>query len=464
MSVVRISIYSKVFRLVLLVGIAGFFTIVPRVQARVIEVMPSTNHSALTLTTDESYGFQVLPGKPLKLDLVGPGTLTLTVRLNSKSKRSVFSGRFEVKRGKRRIKKASLKLHRSRVGAYKEETSLNPSLPKVFKIKVRRGVQSYTFSLRAPKGTSMTLRISYDTKADQSKAKGEDDALALVPLVAPTKTDDSDGGELALVPLVPVEKPKKPVKVATKKPVGKKPVDKKPVVKVAVVEKPVKIEKVEKPPVAKVKPVKEKPAEKVAKSKVGDGGVRTITTKPVEPPVVEKPAPSPSAPVVSLGLKFGQISPLQKVGGTTFTGSLDIRYILPVFDGRLTLGVEAGYYKYEMSVANLGRQISTMVIPIAVQLFYRIPINTFIEPYVGLGGDVFICFGENKSIDSDHEYSSGQATVFGGHLVAGLEAELGPGFILAEVRAGISFGNPGVWDNNPSISGLLAVAGYRFVF
>ncbi|MBW1807219.1 MAG: hypothetical protein JRJ87_03425 [Deltaproteobacteria bacterium] len=464
MNAVRISNYSRVIRLVLLVGIAGLFSAVPRAQARVIEVMPSTNHSALTLTTDESYGFQVLPGKPLKLDLVGPGTLTLTVRLNSKSKRSVFSGRFEMKRGRRRIKKSSLKLHRSRVGAYKEESSLNPSLPKVFKIKVRRGVQSYTFSLRAPRGTSMTLRISYDTKADQSKAQKEDDALALVPLIAPTTKDDSDGGAPALVPLVAVvEKPKKPVKVAVTKPVTKKP-EKKPVKKVAVVEKPPKIEKVEKPPKEKVKPIKEKPAEKVAKTTAGGGGVRTITTKPVEPPVVEKPVPSTSAPVVSLGVKFGQISPLQKVGGTTFTGSLDMRYILPVFDGRLTLGVEAGYYKYEMSVNNLGRQISLMVIPIAVQLFYRIPINTFIEPYVGLGGDVFICFGENKSTDSEHDYTSGQATVFGGHLVAGLEAEIGPGFILAEVRAGISFGNPGVWDNNPSISGLLAVAGYRFVF
>ncbi|HUU02112.1 MAG TPA: hypothetical protein VM425_11770 [Myxococcota bacterium] len=442
-----------------------------RAQAKVVNVIPSTQHSLLTMTTDDSYGFQVYSGKPLNLDLVGPGSLTVTVRLNSKNKRSVLSGRFEMKRGRRRIMKKALKLHRSRVGAYKETAGLHPSLPKVFRIKVPGGLHSYTFSIRAPKGVSMTLHLSYDTEADQGKAHRQDDVLALVPLVPPTPETEDDGGQLALVPLVPVAPAEEKTKIAkaeTKKPAAETATqparkEKRPVEKKAGHETKVAIVTVKPKPPVTPKPEKKPPAVKIVKVTPPEP-VHTIVTKPPQPPVIEKPSRGPSAPVVSLGLKFGQISPFQKVGGTTYTGSLDVRYILPVWDGRLTIGVEGGFYQYKMSVNNANRDISLMVIPIALQVFYRLPIHAIIEPYVGLGGDVFVCMGEDKSSNGDFTYFSGTKFVFGGHLTAGLEAEVGPGFILAEVRAGISFGDPGAWDNNPSISGLLAVAGYRFVF
>jgi hypothetical protein len=471
-GIMRTARYNRLFALVGFVALIAIGTVFHPLEAyaEVVEVMPTTDHSTLTLTTDESYGYQVLPGRPLVLDLVGPGALNVTVRLNHKSKRSVFTGRFEMKRGKRRIKKAKLKLHRSRVGAYKEEASLHPSLPKVFKVRVPKGVHSYTFSLRAPKGTGMTLLIKYDTKADQSKARKEDEELALVPLIPTTpEKSKTEGDEIALVPLVPVgDSGAKKAPTTTEKsglataretkPAKDKPEEKpKKIFAVKDVEKPTL--PVKPTPVSKTKPEEKK----IAASSTGTR-VRTIAEHPVTPPVVEKKAPVPSAPVVSLGLKFGQISPLQKVGGTTYTGSLDVRYILPIWDGRLTLGVEAGYYQYKMTIDSERRDISLMVIPIALQMFYRIPINTIIEPYVGLGGDVFICMGEDTHSDTDYTYSSGTKAVFGGHIAAGLEAKLGPGFLLAEVRAGISFGDPGVWQNSPSISGLLAVAGYRFVF
>jgi len=419
-------------------------------QAKKVEIMPNTEHSALTLTTDESYGYQVLPGKPLQLDLVGPGKLKVTVRLNNKSKRSVFSGRFEIKRGKRRIKRSRLKLHRSRVGAYKEASGLHPSLPKVFKIKVPRGVQSYTFSIRAPRSTSMTLLLEYESRADQSAARRDSDVLALVPVEPEKKPEKTKTKtkEVAARTKPPVEKP-------AEKP-EKKPIEKP--------ETAVKTTPKEKPAVVAGERKPGKSGDKKLALDTSGTGVRTIETKAPEPPEIEKKGEAESIPVVSLGLKFGQISPLQKVGGTTYTGSLDVRYILPVWEGRLTLGVEAGYYNYEMAVTTERRDISMMIIPIALQIFYRLPIHTFIEPYVGLGGDVFVCMGEDKNSDTDFTYSSQTAFVFGGHIVAGLEAELGPGFLLAEVRAGMSFGDPGVWENNPNIYGLLAVAGYRFVF
>jgi hypothetical protein len=426
----------------------------PAAYAKIVDVMPSTKHSALTLTTDESYGFQVLPGKPLKVDLVGPGSLSVSVRLNHKRKLPVLKGRFEIRRGRKRIKRTRLKLHRSRVGAYKEDSSTNPSIPKVFKIKVPRGVHSYTFSLRAARGTTMTVLFKYDTEADQSKARSEDDALALVPLVPP----GGPGGEsddLALAPLAPIapkkEKPK-PKPVIEPKP---KPAETKPL-KVAVVE-PIKPKPEKKPPV--IKPIKLPTLKKEKKSTA-----RVIEIKPKggEPEGIKKEAPSKPSAVVSLGLKGGQITPLQKVGTTTPTGSLDLRYILPVFDGRLTIGAEGGFYQYKITIDEK-RELSVMVIPVSLNLFYRIPLGTFLEPFVGLGGDVFICFGQDKQVPSGFVWKESSGIAFGAHASVGMEAELGPGFLVVEVRGGMSFGAASVWEK-ANISGIASVIGYRFVF
>lgn len=419
--------------------------------AKVVDVMPSTKHSALTLTTDESYGFQVLPGKPLKVDLVGPGSLSVSVRLNHKRKLPVLKGRFDIRRGRKRIKRANLKLHRSRVGAYKEDSTIHPSVPKVFKIKVPRGVHSYAFSLRAARGTSMTVLFNYDTEADQSKARSEDDALALVPLVPPGGPD-GESDDLALAPLAPIApEEEKPEPVIEPKP------EEKPAPKVAVVEpvepepKPVKKE-------PKIKPIKlPKPPEEKKSARV-------IEIKPEgsEPEGITKKAPSKVTEVVSVGLKGGQITPLQKVGTTTPTGSLDLRYILPVFDGRLTIGAEGGFYQYKITIAD-ERELSLMVIPISLNLFYRIPLGTFLEPFVGLGGDVFICFGQDKQVPGGFVWNEATSVVFGAHASAGIEARLGPGFLLAEVRGGMSFGAAAVWEN-ANISGIATVVGYRFTF
>jgi hypothetical protein len=452
-----------------LAAVALFLGKAPDVGAKPIKVEPKTTHSALTQTTDGTTGYQVLPGKPMRLDLVGPGNMKITVRLNSTAKRATFKGRFEIKRGAKVIKRANLKLHRSRVGAYRETSTVFPSLPKVFKIKVPEGVQKYTFSIRAAKGTSLTVRIVYNSEADQSKAQ-EDDPLALVPLV-PAGADDSASGDIPLVPLAPVASAKEPAKKAEP-------------------EKPAKVAVKEKPPPV-VKPVAKEPKEKVVAKKTTTAplppkkpepkpavkppvGKEKKTAKvitispPKEPTEVKKPAPAPPSAVVSIGLKGGQISPLQQIAGTTFTGSLDIRYILPVFDGRLTLGVEAGYYPYTLVLTDpWDQEISLSVVPISLQLFYRLPLGTFIEPFLGAGGDIFIWFGESKRHSDGEKHASGSGLGFGGHVAAGLEAEVGPGFIVAEVRAGISFAFlkvPVGWEETPNISGLATLVGYRFQF
>ena len=82
-------------RRLVMILLPSLLVAVPAVYAKVVDVMPSTKHSSLTLTTDESYGFQVSPGKPLKVDLVGPGSLSVSVRLNHGRKLPVLKGRFE---------------------------------------------------------------------------------------------------------------------------------------------------------------------------------------------------------------------------------------------------------------------------------------------------------------------------------------------------------------------------------
>ena len=84
--------------------------------ARQVQVIPVTQNSALTLGTDESYGYQVFPRRPCRIKLVGPGALTVTVRLNHRKKLPILRGRFTIKRGRRRIKSATLKLHRHAQG------------------------------------------------------------------------------------------------------------------------------------------------------------------------------------------------------------------------------------------------------------------------------------------------------------------------------------------------------------
>jgi hypothetical protein len=294
----------------------------------------------------------------------------------------------------------------------------------------------------------MCIGFKYESEADQS-AVARDDALALVPLT---------GGEEDLPPLVMpgAGEEKKPPAVSpphkTEVAIAPKQPEKSPPTAVAppVPPKPIEPAPVEKPPEAK-KPEK----------------VSVITLPPPLPekkvPAVEEAAPAPRLPVVSIGLKFGQISPLQKVGGTTYTGSLDLRYILPLLEGRLTVGVESGAYRYQLDVTSENRRITTLVVPISLQIFYRIPLKTFLEPFVGAGGDIFWCTGDDQHLVTGYQYASGSGMVFGGHLSAGLEADLGPGFLLAEVRAGMSFGNPAAWQSSANIYGILALIGYRLV-
>ena len=388
-----------------------------------VEVTPVTSHSTLTMTTGDFQGFHVFPKKPCRIDLVGPGELTVTVRLNHARKRAVYRGRVVIRRGKKIVKRAALKLKRSEPGAYQEDESIHPSSPRAFRIKVPRGAQTYSFALRAKRGISMTLRIEYDTEADQIAAREEDDDLDM----------------LSLVPLTPIVQPEKT-----------------PVASAAEPEPAPRTE-------AESKPVEKPAAEPAAKEPAFESVAAAPLPIAKEPPAVERPAPAPADPVVSVGLKVGQISPVQDIGGTTFTGGLDLRYVLPVFDGRSTAGVEIGFHQYKLTVTGYNLETVLTVVPIAVQLFYRIPLGTVLEPFVGVGFDLFVVFSEAAYSSASNQAASATSIGVGGHVNVGAEARLGPGYILAEARMGLSSMDLDVMKN-VNVSGFSTVVGYRFVF
>ncbi len=459
----------KALILAIATAVSLLFLLTSMATAEPVTVVPKTDHSALTMSTDGSYGYQVMSGNPLRLELVGPGKLAITVRLNHSQKWAAYQGQFEIRRKNRRIRKAMLKLFRSRVGSYKENASIFLSTPKIFNLKVPPGSQNYTFSLRAARGISMTIGIGYDTDADQS-AVLEDDDLALVPLVAMGGTEPPDD-DIGLVPLAPIgapdeKKPEDEIKVAKIDEPAEPAKSPEPIK----APEPVKAPEPAKAPepvetkVAEEKttpePVEERPTEEPVRK------VETIEETPAEPPSIEQPAPQVAVSFMSVGAKLGQISPLQGIGATSFTVALDLRYVLPVFDGRLTLGIEAGYHQYSgvLHQSTTETTLDITVVPISLQLFYRIPLGMFIEPFIGVGGDLFLSWAEVGYANDPGSATSGSAVGFGGHVSAGAEAKLGPGYLLVEVRAGISNVDFDDVVSNVNVSGLSTVAGYRFEF
>lgn len=451
----------------IIVGFLAVAALPVQAGAREYFPLPTTNHTVLTLSTDDTAGYQVLPGKPLKLEVMGPGELNLTVRLTQKGKQPILQGTLEILREKKLVKRTDLKLHRSQVGTFKEDKSLSPSLPKVFKIAVPAGRQTYFVNLKAARGISISLTIAYETETDQSLARADAGSeLELVPLVAPGAGEP----ELPLVPLEPPSPAKPP-----EKPAGKpaEPVPEKPVVAAKPPEKPMppSAGPTSAPPSGKTpegpspsKPEKTAPPGNVASAAPPPpaGGVRVVEVRAEQPPTIEKKS-SARRPVASLGVKLGQISPLEKVGGTTFAGNLDVRYVLPVFEGRLSAGVAAGYHRYQLTLTNWDEERTSMVIPISLQVFYRLPLGFMLEPFVGLGADLFIIQAELDSAGGSPDRSA-SAIAFGGHLSAGVEARLGPGYALVELSAGWAKADiEGIWSNfNPA--GFSTLAGYRFEF
>jgi len=374
----------------------------------------------------------------------------------------------------------------------------------VITLKVPEGLQQYSFVAKVSKGASMTIGLIYDSRADQSQVKKEEDPLALVSLIptsgkkpkaAKSTASAAESEEIPLVALVPLV-PKKRSVSSTRK-VEKKSTKSRSEKKGKETQLAKKFAKGQ---TSRKKVDSKRPA---LASRTSDTGRVTTTAalfdkhglssrKPgltldeenenttvassstaesetdsnlIDSQSIEKTAPGTGSEMISLGVKAGHISPIQNIGGPTYTFSLDMRYIFGAFDGDLELGIEAGYYRYQLVITTERREIAMSVLPLSLQMYYRLPIDFFLSPFVGFGGDVFLSLGGvDKRTDVQFENPvKSVAIAFGGHVAAGVEARLGPGYLLAEVRGGMSFGESVVWSN-ANISGLSTTVGYRFLF
>ncbi len=170
-----------------------------------------------------------------------------------------------------------------------------------------------------------------------------------------------------------------------------------------------------------------------------------------------------------IGPKIGYITNFGKVSGI-YPG-IEGSYILPWLSRLTAISLEAGYYysSYEHSgedgVGEYKLVTDLKIIPIFVNGIYRI-LSGRLRPYVGVGLGVLVT--NSRLSHSRQPALSSTSWVFGVHGLGGLEMKLGPGIVLAELKYNYSQLDSELKASSSTvegnIGGLIAGAGYRFMF
>lgn len=431
--------------------------------ARSLPLVPKTTHPPLTLSGDGSYGYQVAPKDNLRIDVVGPGKLTITLRLNSNQKLPSFQGTLELRQDKKIIKKTKLTLVRALGAQYKEDRSLYVSLPQVVRLNAPAGLHTYFLKLFAKRSVSVCVGFEYDSEVSQTAAQEPDD-LALVRLVPDAPSPEN---EVPIVPLVP----KKPVVVADRSP---PPVDTEPPLidpdpaapaasAVSAVPAAPAASAVSAAPTAPPAPLAQLAPEGSPAPLDSPApppklhGAEAVSPGPTRPSRVETEKP-PARRTFAAGIKAGQITPWQSIGKVSPAAGLDLRYVYQGHGEGISLGLELGYqwFGLTMKTANPIEFVLDSM-PISLQLFYRLPIGTRIEPFIGLGGDLFLNWAR---LTSGGQKSTAFGIGYGFHGSAGLELALGAGFAVLELRAGFAMLDLDV-ASGLNTAGIATLFGYR---
>jgi len=192
---------------------------------------------------------------------------------------------------------------------------------------------------------------------------------------------------------------------------------------------------------------------------------------------VRKESPSPAGrkqeqKYFSVALKIDTLFPTNRVSSTV-AATVDLRYILPVHDNRISLGVEAGWYSMYGSGKGIDPGIGVYEytyymnnVPIFVGPAYELPIpgldGTPFDIYVS-GGFAMVVSRASGFIFGGNTYASG--TALGWYGGAGAEFNIWIGRILCEVRhqsVKTDYGLPQN-INAGDLGGTHLYAGYRFV-
>jgi hypothetical protein len=186
-------------------------------------------------------------------------------------------------------------------------------------------------------------------------------------------------------------------------------------------------------------------------------------TRTEEVEVLDQAAPRHLEYTLSIGLKTGAISPIvNHAGGTTPIGILDMRYALPDLEERLEVGLEVGIYSYHLEVMNIDWTFQTRVIPVTLNLYYRVPLADLFHIYFGVGAGPVFCLSHGSGPEEANTMDK-DTVVLGAHALAGFEVNLGPGFALLELRTAFTIGDASLLGE-ADVGGLAAALGYRLAF
>ncbi|MCG3174891.1 MAG: hypothetical protein GMKNLPBB_03191 [Myxococcota bacterium] len=174
--------------------------------------------------------------------------------------------------------------------------------------------------------------------------------------------------------------------------------------------------------------------------------------------------------VVTLGLNAGTAIPVRGLGGPTFTGSLYVRYVIPVLYGALSVGGKSGYWKWTQPI-NVPQtatrkafevNASVQVIPVLLDFNINMAPRSFIQPYLALSGGAFHVSGKVDpgavgGATSESKFALGGQGGLGVGFAAGIGvAELEGVYTLAPAELGNI--------QKYSLNGFNLTAGYRFKF
>jgi opacity protein-like surface antigen len=171
-----------------------------------------------------------------------------------------------------------------------------------------------------------------------------------------------------------------------------------------------------------------------------------------------------------IGPKFGYITNFGKVSGI-YPG-VEGSYIFPWLSRLTAISLEAGYYSSSHEQSGENEEVGEYklvtdlkIIPIFVNGTYRISSGR-LRPYVGVGLGVLVT--NSKLSLSRLPALSSTSWVFGVHGLGGLEMKLGPGIALVELKYNYSQLDSKLESSSSTvegnIGGLIAGAGYRFMF
>ncbi|MBI2375187.1 MAG: hypothetical protein HYV07_14420 [Deltaproteobacteria bacterium] len=181
---------------------------------------------------------------------------------------------------------------------------------------------------------------------------------------------------------------------------------------------------------------------------------------PVAGAKAEPPAPPPhqheklsyesSAAGIVLGAKVGVAQPLEALD-TSFGLELEVGWLLPPLDRSFELALAARFSAPQTDGGSatdprlpgdgvMSYDAVTQQLALGLQLFYRVPVTSFVRPYLGAGGGLILVKTTVDATAGGQAFGTRTETATRPAFVASLGADwmAGPGAVVTEVALELS--------------------------